>query len=133
MTESKFRLLICLHLALVGAGTVTAFVHEPYSAALAAAFANEPSAWFDDAIWALLTMVVLLLIPWMAGITGLFLFKRWGRSVSLGATLATLVLYPFLGATLSSGLESALFEASTLCWGAALALAYYSTISAKFE
>jgi hypothetical protein len=133
MTESKFRLLICLHLAFAGAAAVTAFVHEPYSAALAAAYANEPSTWLDDNIWALLAMALLLLIPWSAGIVGLFLFKRWGRSVSLGATLALLVICPFLGATLYSGLESALFEASTLCWGAALALAYYSTISAKFE
>ncbi len=133
MTESKFRLLICLHLVLAGAGTVTAFLHEPFSPELAAAYANEPSVWLEDNVWFLLAMVVALLIPWIAGIVGLFLFKRWGRSVSLCATFATLVIYPLLGPTLYSGPESTLFEASTLCWGAVLALAYYSPLRERFD
>jgi hypothetical protein len=44
-----------------------------------------------------------------------------------------ILLYPFLGPTLSSGLEAALHEAASTIWGATLALAYYSPFSEHFS
>jgi hypothetical protein len=133
MTESKFRVLIALHIALSCAGAAAAFIFTGFSPELEAAYANEPEPWVFSTVWSLSTYIVLLVIPWIAGVVGLWRMKRWGRRWSLYSTVILLIAYPLAGASLLSGIESALFEAATLCWGAVLALAYYSGISERFE
>jgi hypothetical protein len=133
MTESKFRALIALHIALSFAGVCASFIVTGYSPELKAAYANEPEPWIFSSLWLLAPYVALLLIPWIAGLIGLWRMKRWGRSWSLYSTIILLVTYPLAGASLLSGIESALFEAAALCWGAVLALAYYSGISERFD
>jgi hypothetical protein len=56
------------------------------------------------------------------------MFKSWGRPISLVSTIASLVIYPFMGAILTSGLSSMLTEASILMWGFLLSAAYYSPV-----
>jgi hypothetical protein len=132
MTKKKFRALIALHLALSLAGLCAAFLPDNYSTALSEAYANEPISRFIDNDWFWLTLALILLTAWLAGLVGLWSFKRWGRSLSLYSTVAALIAVPLFGPTLSSGIESSLFEAATLCWGAVLALAYYSVVSEQF-
>jgi cell division protein FtsW (lipid II flippase) len=133
MTAQKFRALIALHLVLTLAGIGAAFLPNSYSAALSEAYATEPMSTFidNDGFW--LTLALTLLALWVAGIVGLWLFKRWGRTLSLYATVAALVIVPFFEPTLLSGLENALYEAAALCWGAVLALAYYSSVRERFD
>lgn len=69
----------------------------------------------------------------VVGFAGLFLLKRWGRTLSLGITLLCLPLYLLTGPTMSSPIEAMLTDASTLAWGACLALAYYSPVAARIE
>jgi uncharacterized protein YqgC (DUF456 family) len=133
MTENKFRALIALHIALSLVGIVAAFLPNGYSTTLAEAYANEPISQFISNDWFWLTFALILLAMWITGVVGMWSFKRWGRSLSLYSTIAALIAVPLFGPTLSSGLESALFEAATLCWGAVLALAYYSVVSARFN
>jgi hypothetical protein len=132
MSQKQFRALILIYVALIAASTIAAFV-PGYSQALSDAMDNEPSPAVFDNVWLMWGLVVPFALAAMAGMYGLYMFRRWGRMLSLHSTLAGLVLFPFFGPSVYSGLESALFEASTLLWGAILALYYYSGISARFS
>ena len=109
-----------------------AFVPGGYSQELSDAYDKEPVPWVMEQVW-----MLVILLPFgaavFAGFLGLYFFKHWGRSLSLYSTLAGLFIIPFFGATISSGIESSFYEASTLLWGAILALAYYSPLSHKFD
>lgn len=133
MTSAKFRLLILLHLALIAGGIAAVFLPGGYSQELADAYANEPTPWLTDGSWLSIAVVGGLIIVWLAGLVGLFLFKRWGRTLSLYSTAAEFLIYPFQGPSLSSALEATFFEASILVWGAVLALAYFSSVSERFR
>lgn len=133
MSQKKFRALIFIYVGLIAASTIAAFAPGGYSQALSDALDNEPSPAILENLWLMFGLVAPFALAAMAGMYGLYMFKRWGRMLSLYSTLAGLVLFPFFGPSLYSGLESALFEASTLLWGAILALSYYSGISAKFS
>jgi hypothetical protein len=78
-----------------------------------------------------------VLLPWLvaafAGVIGLFLFKRWGRALSLYSTALGFFLFPFFGPVVSSGVSYALDEAAITLWGAALAVAFFSPISERFR
>lgn len=138
MTRSRFRWMLAAYcLAFVAAAIATWF--PQYSQALVDAYAAEPMPWSADSVamgYALAVALPYLLIAALgvqvATIAGLCLFKRWARSLSLWLTVAGLLLVPFAGATVAWGLESALWEASTLLWGAILAAAYWSPVRTAF-
>jgi hypothetical protein len=69
----------------------------------------------------------------LAGTAGLFLFRRWGRRLSTWTSILALSTYPFLGPFLHSGWGTLCIDASMMLWGAALAMAYFSPIRARFE
>jgi hypothetical protein len=119
--------------ALVIAGAAAAFLPGGYSQELSDALDNEPAPPILENLWLMFGLVVPFALSALAGVYGLYMFKRWGRSLSLYSTLAGLVLFSFFGPSLYSGLESALFEASTLIWGAILTLSYYSEVSSSFS
>jgi hypothetical protein len=133
MTVSKFRLLVWLHLAFTIVGIGAAFLPNNFSPELTTAYENQPVPWLVKDVWALFAIAALVIPPWIAGFFGLLLLRRWGRVLALYSTALTLLAYPVFGPHLMSGLESALFEAAALCWGAVLALAYYSEIRVKFD
>lgn len=83
-----------------------------------------------------LVLGVLALLMAMAGIAltlGLLLLKPWSRSLALGVTILSCALYPLFGLTLYSGWAFLLVQASTLLWGMALAMAYFSDLKVHFE
>jgi hypothetical protein len=133
MTTSKFRMLVWLHIALIFAGIGAAFVPNSISPELLAAYESEPLPWGTENEWLLFAFAVLLLVLWVAAFIGLLLLKRWGRTLALCATALTLIALPTFGPTLSTGLETALIEAAATCWGAVLALAYFSDVRVNFE
>ena len=106
-----------------------AFVPGGYSQALADAYAQEPEPWFIRNVWLGLAFALPLLAAIVAGLVGLFFFRRWGRTVSFYSTIVSLCLYSLSGPEIYSPLENVLFEVSSLLWGAILALAYYSPIA----
>jgi hypothetical protein len=132
MSDITFRSIILLNLALIAASVGAMFIPDGYSQELADAYAAEPSGWLTDGGWLPLTVIGALIAAWLMGLVGLLLFKRWGRTLSLYSTLAEFVVYPFQGPSISSALESTFLEASILLWGVVLALAYFSTVSARF-
>lgn len=133
MTGSRFRQLLLACLVLFAAAVATGLLPGSYSPALADAYANEPVPRLLQGDWAAIALLFVMLAGMVAGFIGLFLFKQWGRTLSLTLTLLALPLYLVLGPSLMSPLESLLIDASNLLWGACLALAYFSPIAARIE
>lgn len=131
MTDSRYLKLLWIYVALTVAAIASLFF-PTYSDALTAAYDAEPSTWLMSNLWVAGGLLVSLVVAWLIGLIGLFRFKSWARSLSLYSTLAGFLVFPFLGASLSSGLENALFEASSTVWGAILALSYFSAVSGRF-
>jgi len=133
MSQKTFRTLILLYVALIVSSTFSAFfLPGGYSQELSDALDNEPTPPILENLWLMFVLMAPLVLAALAGMYGLYMFKQWGRSLSLYSTLAGLVLFPFFGPSLFGGLENALVEASSMVWGAILALSYFSTISASF-
>jgi hypothetical protein len=134
MTESRYLKMLLADVALTAAAIVAGFFPS-YSAELSAAYKSEPDTWLMSNIWlaaGILGVLVLALLFALIGLIGMFRFKTWARTLSLYSTLIIYVLRPFLGTLLLSGLQDALLDASTLLWGAILAVSYFSPVSARF-
>jgi hypothetical protein len=132
MTESRFKKLLYLYVILCGA-MIVAMMFPGYSSDLSAAFEAEPESILMSNWWVAFALLSSVLLTNTAGLIGLLYFKRWARPVSFWSTIAALLLYSFLGPSLMSGVESALLEAASAVWGAALALSYFSPVSKSFE
>ena len=132
MTETRFVQILWIYVGLVLA-SIAAYFFSGFSAELAVAYENEPEPWLMRNVWIGAAVLLPMLFAWIVGLVGLFFFKSWARALSLAITLLGLVLTVGLGPSLSSGLEASLLEASSILWGAILALAYFSPVSARFE
>jgi len=115
------------------AATIVTSESIGYSTELAAAYEREPTPFLMQNLWFLLGIIMPLGITGIVGLIGLYKFKSWGRTLSLYSTIIGLVIYPFCGPTLSSGLGSAFLEMSNLLWGAVLTLSYFSSINDRFS
>lgn len=131
MTETRFRKLLWTYIALSAAAIIAA-AFPSYSDQLQAAVHRESNSWLWHNDWAAGAVFGAFAVAWVVGLVGLFRFRPWGRSISLYSTLAGLAVYPFLGNSLSSAWEDVFYESSMMLWGAILALAYYSPVSARF-
>lgn len=132
MTERRFRLLILFDVMLLLAALIVGFVPGGYSQALAAAYAEEPAGWLFANGWIPLAFAALLLCMALAGYVGLFLLRRWGRTLALASTVASLPLYPLMGPVLMSPLEAMLADTAMLLWGVILAIAWCRPVAARF-
>ena len=135
MTPKLFRcLVISWFLLSLAAGAIDWLFPSLISASLNKALETTREA---DFIREHLFIFAFIGIPWLllffAGAFGLLFFKRWARPAALYSTLIGLVLFPFTGPSLSSGLANSLNEASLLLWGAVLAVAYFSPLSERFS
>jgi hypothetical protein len=79
------------------------------------------------------TGAILTIVLGIAALVGLLCFRRWGRVVALTVTVLASITYPFLGFVVSSGLALVAYELSSMSWGAVLAMAYFSPLSARFD
>ena len=133
MTESRFRQLLLLYVLLELASIALGHIPNSYSPTLSEAYSNEPNPWLLQQTWLFFGILAILGAIGIAGLVGLFLFRAWGRTLSVSFTLAVLVLMPFAGPTLYSALEQLPSEAASTVWGAILALAFWSPVSARFS
>jgi hypothetical protein len=135
VNEKYFRYLLILYVAFTLAAFIAALIPGGYSQALSDVYSNEPMPWNWNAqnSWTILAVLLPLLAASVAGVMGLYLFKRWGRTLSLYITGVSPILHLLSGPTLSTALESMLSETSTLLWGVILALSYYSALSRRFN
>lgn len=136
MTDPRFRLLMMVSLGLLVLGVAADLI------ALHSTTAPAPvgSSWGSAATaGAILSSVYLFLFS--ASFIGVYLFKSWGRSLSLAVTIALPLLGTAASAAYGSGTEvvaSSIYsppvqELSQLTWGAVLALAYWSPVSSRFR
>ena len=134
MSPTAFRaLIVCSIVSSLAASLLDALIPELLPASLAAALENEPVPAFLGMDWlAAGIAAIAALIAVVAGAVGMFLFKRWGRSLSFWLSAAALLAYPVSGPVVFSGWSAALYELSTIIWGAVLALAYFSPLAARF-
>lgn len=99
--------------------------------AIAQAAEGEPlPALYDH--WWFWAMTSVMLVVTLAATAGLILFKRWARPLALLATLGALALQPTLGTLVNSGVSTALTDAASMLWGAALAAAYFAPLRQRF-
>lgn len=131
MTESLFRKALWAYVALTLMGAVALFFPD-YSQDLQLAFENEPDSLLMSHAWIWGPLLIVFMIGSIAGLVGLFLFKIWARPVSVICTLAGYLVSAFSGPALYTGLGDALMSASTVLWGAILALSYFSTVKDQF-
>ncbi|MBJ7575460.1 hypothetical protein [Luteimonas sp. MC1828] len=131
MTDARYLKLLWIYVALTVAAIVSMFFPD-YSEGLLAAYDSEPSRWILGDSWLANCIMGGFLLAWLAGLAGLFFFKTWARSLSLCSTLASFLISSYMGASLYGALENALFEASSIIWGAILALSYFSPVSDRF-
>ena len=133
MTPRLFRGLILAHLVALGAFSILSAFDHGVSQALLDAYLQSVPPWLMGesmlAISLMLGVVVILIV----GYVGLWLFKSWGRALSLWTTVLGCVLTATFGPSLSGGLSAAFYDASMLLWGAVLALAYASPIAHHFR
>jgi hypothetical protein len=137
MTDIRFRLLMVVSLGLLvlSAAADLSVLHGRMAADPANALAWSTAA----SVGAGLSFAWLLLFG--AGFVGMYLFKPWGRFISLAVAIAVPLLGTVsalaFGNTVDTMPSSVVAETSAtlslLAWGAVLALAYHSPLSLRFR
>lgn len=72
-------------------------------------------------------------LVYLVSLTGLFLFKRWGRTLFVVATLLLLGLTWVSGTSIIASHEMVVGSLATLADGAIIALTYFSELSTRFD
>lgn len=132
-----FRILLLASLLLgIAAGVVDAVFPSLIPQELSDAQAKLDTGIWDAAGWGGLALLVsagvVLGVLGIAGLIGLFLFRPWGRTISVICTLLAFPTYLLLGPVLQSSWSFLLQEISMILWGGLLALAYFSPLRALF-
>lgn len=135
-TKALFRgfIILAVLLSILGAA-IDLMVPGIVPAELAAAYASV-STIEDATLITLAGLGVIALVLAIAGIValiGLYLFRSWGRRLSLWVTVLSVLIYPALGPAVYSGWALMLTTVSIMLWGAVLAMAYFSELSARFS
>lgn len=90
-------------------------------------------SWVFDHVSISMAMSAIYILFMLASLIGLLMLKPWGRTLALLMTVINICAIPFIGPNYFSGLAYAFFEVSAMSWGAALTLAYFSSISQHFQ
>ena len=133
MSPTIFRSLIIFSVLLgIASAAIDSIVPDLIPDSLTKAYENVPTpTLFENSLW--LAFLVILLLLATVSTVGMLFFKRWARMLSLYTNVLGYVMYPFFGITLASGWANAFSELSAAIWGAVLAIAYFSSLSERFE
>ena len=131
MTITRFRQLIVLSIVLGFASLAASFYPTDYTDAIATAYGETPPGWLLSGQPLAIALILLLWCIVIASYIGLYRLTSWGRSLALWSTIAALALYPTIGPMLETPWEAMLVDASTMLWGAILALAYFSPVASR--
>ena len=77
--------------------------------------------------------ICIVFLVAIAATIGLYFFKAWARTASLWTTIIAAPMFPLVGVLVESGWAAMFTYASTIAWGAVLAVAYFSDVSRHFE
>lgn len=133
-TKTSLRLLIIAEVVL-GIGSVVAYYLGETSLPEALRFFESEK--FDDtagpALIIVLGLMVLLLLALIVAWIGLFVFWQPARLLYLVTTVLALLLMPFFGPYVETGLSYTLTEAASIVAGIILALVYFSPLKELYE
>jgi hypothetical protein len=141
MTRKQFRIILVLSIttAFLSAGVDIAFPQwtDPFNNVLKQQALDEITN-ATDTDFMLAKLIALSLVGAcfaIAGIiviVGLFKFRPWAPRLNLVFTSLAVVSMAFMDPVVQSGLASAVYEISTLMWGATLVIPYLSPVSGYF-
>ena len=69
----------------------------------------------------------------IVGLIGMFLFRKWGLTITVLMTLVATISQPFMGVLVAMPIASTLYGISTMAFGALLCMAYLQPISSEFN
>lgn len=134
MTRKNFRILLVLSWLLVIAGVVVSFVTESFPPPELQTYLqrveNSPLA-NGEIVLAIVDVAFIVLAVVLT--VGLFLFKRWAKTLLPMSYALGLVLIPVNGPYIESGWVTTLFYLGSLVDGIILALVYFSPLREVFE
>jgi len=133
MTPARFRFLLLLSTLLAFAVGAEDTLMQQDASFLRLWEAYEARS---NVIGVYLLYAALLLAvasAFIASLVGLYRFRRWGRTWSLWLTLASQSVFFLVGPMVAEPLDWFLYTLSNMLWGAVLAVAYFSPLSARFE
>lgn len=134
MTQENFRRLIILQLLLGVASYVLYFstidyLPQPLQNYLVELYSAEMTIndWFFAAVG------FLLLIVYIVTYAGIYKFKKWAKNLLLPIHIFALVMMPFTGISIETGLVSSINYLYCLVNAAILFLVYLPPVSQMFE
>jgi hypothetical protein len=135
MTSAKFRFLIILSVLCPLASAFAGMYAEDLdiSLRLKSAFEAEPIPLAMLPLWQSAALGIATTALVVVSALGLYAYRRWGRALSLWSTVLLMPMLWMTGPIMQTPLESALDMTSSMLYGAVLALAYWSPISARFD
>jgi hypothetical protein len=133
-TVLAFRVLILAGLALGLVGSTIDFL---VPSLVPSTLDDAWDSYVADESWGS-TVVIgsLASLVFVAGVVatiGLLLLKRWARPLALAVTVLSLLTYPLLGPTVSSGWAQMISESGMIMWGAALSMTFFAELKSHFE
>lgn len=130
--ETVLRILIVAALLLpIAAATLDMLAPgllPPELAAYSESQAEEPVGVAVSGI-----LLLALVVPLLASVVGLWLFKPWARWLYTAVTAAAFLIAPFDPPWVGSSVASSLNDLAILCDGALLALIWFSDLRGRFE
>ena len=131
---SAFRLILSATILLGLGGVVLelcfqSFLPQPLQDYLRA----ESEADLTTSDIAAVLVAIPLLIATIVSIIGLYLWKPWSRHLFLGVWILSVLLAPFVGPYVYSGIGYALYDLSSMLSGLLLGIAYFSPVAEKFK
>jgi hypothetical protein len=134
VTPARFRVLLLLAVVLpllasavdlLGAGSVP----QPLLEAQQAVNAAIPGSTMMLQVVAAVGLLLLVL----AAAGGMFMFRHWGRLLALVSCALAFAAWPLFGYGVYSGWAFGLMELGSTLWGAVIALAFASSVAARFK
>lgn len=84
-----------------------------------------------EMIW--IGVLVLMLILILVGYVGLFLFKKWGRTITVSITIISFLLTPFMGILVALPVTATIDGISCMLFGIVLSMAYLPPLESEFN
>jgi hypothetical protein len=132
ITRTSFRVLVVGSVGCMLFALLLSFLTESLLPAEHQLYLQRRAAETGERDLAMLSLGIPVLVLGLVSALGLFRLWAWARVLAVIVTAAFVALTPLVGVIVDSGWVGMFSEISTLLWGAVLAAAYWSPVSAHF-
>ena len=134
MTKRRFRIAVVLPAVLTALAVVASCVGETsLPPPLQEHLRQQRNAEFAVVDWVLVALALPLLAAYIAAFVGLLKFRPHSRSLNLVMSAVGLIALPLAGPTVETGITTSLLHASSMLYGAVLAIAYQRPVADWFQ